>query len=140
MSSFLSILIFELKYRLKRPSYYIYSIIFFFIGLFGMAGEAGALGELSGTLNSSAIANSPIAIYGLLNELNLYIFLFLIAALIGGTTYKDFKYDMYSLLFSYPFNKGPYLLGKFVAGYIVTLSVLFSATLGLIIGTLSTMV
>ena len=42
---------------------------------------------------------------------------------------------MYSLLFSYPFNKGPYLLGKFVAGYIVTLSVLFSATLGLIIGT-----
>ena len=136
MSSFLSILIFELKYRLKRPSYYIYSIIFFFIGLFGMAATAGALGELSGTVNSSAIANSPIAINALLNEWNLYIFLFLIAALIGGTTYKDFKYDMYSLLFSYPFNKGPYLLGKFVAGYIVTLSVLFSATLGMIFGTL----
>ena len=57
--------------------------------------------------------------------MNAFIFAFLIAALIGGTIHKDFKYDIHLLLFSYPFKKGPYLLGKFVAGYIVTLSVLF---------------
>ena len=62
-----------------------------------------------------------------------FIFLFLIAALIGGTIHKDFKYDMHMVLFSYPFSKGPYLIGKFVAGYIITLSVLFSATLGMIL-------
>ena len=67
--------------------------------------------------------------------MNAFIFAFLIAALIGGTIHKDFKYDIHLLLFSYPFKKGPYLLGKFVAGYIVTLSVLLSATLGMILGT-----
>ena len=58
--------------------------------------------------------------------MNAFIFAFLIAALIGGTIHKDFKYDIHLLLFSYPFKKGPYLLGKFVAGYIVTLSATFS--------------
>ena len=100
-----------------------------------MADSAGALGAISGTVNSSTIANSPLAINELLNGMNGFIFLFLIAALIGGTIYKDFRYDMYSLLFSYPFKKGPYLLGKFVAGYLITLSVLLSATLGMIFGT-----
>ena len=100
-----------------------------------MAMMAGAFSELSGTVNSSTIVNSPLAIYGILTEMNFYIFIFLIAALIGGTIYKDFRYDMHSLLFSYPFKKGPYLLGKFVAGYIITLSVLLSATLGMIFGT-----
>ena len=80
----------------------------------------------------STIANSPLAINELLNGMNGFIFLFLIAALIGGTIHKDFKYDMHMVLFSYPFSKGPYLIGKFVAGYIITLSVLFSATLGMI--------
>ena len=135
MSSFLSILIFDLKYWLRRPSYYIYLIIFFALALFLMAASAGALGAISGTVNSSTIANSPLAINGILNGMNGFIFLFLIAALIGGTIHKDFKYDIHLLLFSYPFKKGPYLLGKFVAGYIVTLSVLISATLGMIFGT-----
>ena len=54
--------------------------------------------------------------------------------LIGGTIHKDFKYDIHLLLFSYPFKKG-HILGKFVAGYIVTLSVLLSTTLGMILGT-----
>ena len=101
-----------------------------------MADSAGALGAISGTVNSSTIANSPLAINELLNGMNGFIFLFLIAALIGGTIHKDFKYDMHMVLFSYPFSKGPYLIGKFVAGYIITLSVLFSATLGMIFGTL----
>lgn len=100
-----------------------------------MADSAGALGAISGTVNSSTIANSPLAINGILNAMNSFIFLFLIAALIGGTIHKDFKYDIHLLLFSYPTKKGPYLLGKFVAGYIVTLSVLLSATLGMILGT-----
>ena len=100
-----------------------------------MADSAGALGAISGTVNSSTIANSPLAINSILNSMNAFIFAFLIAALIGGTIHKDFKYDIHLLLFSYPFKKGPYLLGKFVAGYIVTLSVLLSATLGMILGT-----
>ena len=85
MSSFLSILIFELKYWLRRPSYYIYLIFFFGFALFLMADSAGALGAISGTVNSSTIANSPLAINSILNSMNAFIFAFLIAALIGGT-------------------------------------------------------
>ena len=136
MSSFLSILFFELKYWLKRPSYYVYLIGFFLFAGGLMAASSGAFSDFSGTVNSSTIANSPLAINELLNGMNGFIFLFLIAALIGGTIHKDFKYDMHMVLFSYPFSKGPYLIGKFVAGYIITLSVLFSATLGMIFGTL----
>ena len=135
MSSFFSILVFELKHWLKRPSYYVYLIGFFLFAGGVMAVSAGALSDFSGTVNSSTIANSPFAINGILNSMNSIIFAFLIAALIGGTIHKDFKYDIHLLLFSYPFKKGPYLLGKFVAGYIVTLSVLLSATLGMILGT-----
>ena len=58
-----------------------------------MADLAGALGAISGTVNSSTIANSPLAINGILIAMNTFIIVFLIAALIGGTIHKDFKYD-----------------------------------------------
>ena len=135
MGSFFTIFLFELTQWFKRPSYYVYLSVMFFLAMFLMASSAGIFDAISVSVNSATIANSPTAINGLLNSMNVFIF-FLLPALIGGTIYKDFKHEMHSVLFSYPFGTGSYLLGKFLGGYMATMGVLLAATVGIIIGTL----
>jgi ABC-2 type transport system permease protein len=135
MSSFSTIVLFEIKQWFRRPSYYIYLSVMFLLALFLMADSAGIFDAIAVSVNSATLANSPSAINGLLNLMNVFIF-FLLPALMGGTIYKDFKHEMHSVLFSYPFSKSSYLLGKFIAGYTATMGVLLAAALGMIIGTL----
>ncbi|NBW70536.1 MAG: hypothetical protein EBR32_03880 [Bacteroidetes bacterium] len=134
MSSFSTILFFEIKQWFRRPSYYIYLSVIFLLAMFSMASSTGIFDAIAVSVNSATLANSPSAINGLLNSMNVFIF-FLLPALMGGTIYKDFKHEMHSVLFSYPFSKSSYLIGKFFAGYAATMGILLAAALGIMIGT-----
>jgi ABC-2 type transport system permease protein len=113
-----TIFTFELKRWFKNPAFYIYSGIFFLLTLFIMASSLGVFDSFKTTTSSRAISNSPIALNGILNGLTVFIY-FLLPSIIGASVYRDFKYNMHSILFSYPFTKRDYLLGKFFSSFLV---------------------
>jgi len=125
-----SIIKFEIYYRLKRPAYYFYALIFFLTALLSIAGSAGLFGE--GT-SSAVTANSPLNIHSYAVFFN-KLFLFLIPALAGYSIYRDFSSRTDRFLYSYPLKKTEYLAGKFTAGVslivIITLLVLSGLAVG----------
>ncbi|HBQ61129.1 MAG TPA: hypothetical protein DD671_16290, partial [Balneolaceae bacterium] len=133
---FYSIFSFEIRYWLRKPSFYVYAGIMFALSYFVMISAAGIFESLTVSMNTITIVNSPVAINGLLNEMAIILYFFL-PALIGGTIYRDYKHNMHSVLYSYPFKKWEYLLGKFMAGLTVSTFVMMAAALGIILGTIT---
>ena len=68
------------------------------------------------------------------NYLSLLI-LFVLPATLGAAVYRDFKSEMYTLLYAYPITKPAYLAAKFLAAYLVTAAVVLMIGLGFMLGT-----
>lgn len=115
-----TIFTFELKRWFRNPTLYIYVAIFFFLAFFIMASSLGVFDSFKTTTSSRAISNSPIALNGIINGLTVFIY-FLLPSIIGASVYRDFKYNMHSILFSYPFTKWEYLFGKFLSSLLVVI-------------------
>ena len=129
------IFVFEIKSWLRKPLFYIYAGIMFALSLFSMVAAAGMFEGIMASINSVTTVNSAIAINGLLNELTLFIY-FLLPSIVGGTIFKDFKYEMYPITFSYPFRKWEYLFAKFLSGLVITILIMVLCAFALIIGTI----
>ncbi|QOD60848.1 hypothetical protein H9I45_16160 [Polaribacter haliotis] len=123
----------ELKYWFNKPLLYIFIAIFLLISFFIASASAGIFDNISGTMGSSRIVNSPIQIIGIFNELTILI-LFLFPAIIGVSIYRDFKSEMHTILFSYPFTKANYLFAKFFSGVVAVSAIVLVIALGLFIG------
>lgn len=117
-----TIFTFEVKRWLRNPSFYIYCAIFFVLSLLIMGSSLGIFDNFKTTTSSNAMANSPIALNGLLNGLSVFIY-FLMPSIIGASVYRDFKYNMHSILFSYPFTKLDYLMAKFFSSLLVVIAI-----------------
>ena len=124
---FFTIFFNEIKYWFGRPALYIYTMIFLFIALMISGSAAGLFDFLTVTTGSSKIVNSPLGISQLFGALTALI-IFLYPSIIGVAVYRDYKSEMHTILYSYPFTKGEYLLAKFFSGiFIVHFIVLFIA-------------
>ncbi|WP_343330296.1 ABC transporter permease/M1 family aminopeptidase [Polaribacter staleyi] len=123
----------ELKYWFNRPAFYIYISIFFVLAFFLSAASAGFFDSVTATTGSSRIVNSPIGISGLFNALTIFIF-FLFPSIVGVSVYRDFKSEMHTILYSYPFTKANYLFAKFFSAITIVSIIVFSIALGMIIG------
>ncbi|WP_367890027.1 ABC transporter permease [Polaribacter batillariae] len=123
----------ELKYWFNRPVTYIFAAIFFFIAAFLSASSAGIFDSLTVTTGSSKIVNSPMAINDLFNAMAILLF-FLFPSIIGVAVYRDYKSNMHSILYSYPFSKFNYLSAKFLSAFTIVLLIILVAGLGLFIG------
>ena len=123
----------ELAYWFKKPATYIYAAIFFLLALFLSASSAGIFDSISGTTGSSKIVNAPMAINGMFNGLAIFLF-FLFPSIIGASVYRDYKSNMHSILYSYPFTKVNYLSAKFLSSFLVVLLIILVAGFGLFIG------
>lgn len=123
----------ELKYWFKKPMLYIFLTIFFIAALLTSAGIAGAFdGEtIQNTLPKKA--NSPMRIYSIFNTLTVLIF-FLFPAIIGVSIHRDFKSEMHTILYSYPFTKANYLFAKFFSGVTVVCCIVLAVGIGIQIG------
>ena len=97
----------ELKYWFNKPAFYIYLAIFFIIALFFSASSAGVFDFLTVTTGSASIVNSPSGVAGLFNGMSILIF-FLFPSIIGVSVYRDYKSEMHTILYSYPFTKSNY--------------------------------
>ncbi len=123
----------ELKYWFKKPAFYIYLSIFFILALLFSGGAAGIFDSLSVSTGSSSKANSPIGITGLFNGIAVLIFFFL-PSIVGVSTYRDYKSNMHSILYSYPFTKANYLFAKFLSSIVVTIIIILAIGIGMVLG------
>ena len=123
----------ELKYWFNKPIFYVYAVIFLLLSFLISATTAGIWDGITGTTGSSQIVNSPINVNGLFNAFTIFIF-FLFPSIIGVSIYRDFKSEMHTILYSYPFSKADYLFAKFFSGIVVVSVIVFGIAIGMIIG------
>ena len=55
-------------------------------------------------------------------------------SIIGVSVYRDFKSNMHSILYSYPYTKLEYLLAKFLSGLLIVNIIVFTVGLGIACG------
>ncbi|WP_435262091.1 M1 family aminopeptidase [Tenacibaculum sp. nBUS_03] len=123
----------EINYWFKKPAFYIYLAIFFIIATLFAGGTAGFFDSMSGSVGGSKIVNSPIGIYGMFAGTAQLIF-FLFPSIIGVTIFRDYKSEMHSILYSYPFTKASYLFAKFLSGLLIVSLIVLVIGLGVVIG------
>ncbi len=130
---FFTIFKYELSYWFKKPTTYIYAGIFFLLAILLSASSAGVFDGLTVTTGASKIVNSPMAINEMFNAMAIFLF-FLFPSIIGLSVYRDYKSEMHSILYSYPFSKTSYLSAKFLSAFLVVLFIIFVTGIGLFIG------
>ncbi|WP_298883473.1 M1 family aminopeptidase [uncultured Polaribacter sp.] len=123
----------ELKYWFNKPAFYIYIGIFLILAFFLSAASAGFFDSVTATTGSSRIVNSPIGVNNLFGALTIFIF-FLFPSIVGVSVFRDFKSEMHTILYSYPFTKANYLFAKFFSSIVIVSIIVFSIALGMIIG------
>ncbi|MGM0636127.1 MAG: ABC transporter permease/M1 family aminopeptidase [Bacteroidota bacterium] len=132
---FAKIFKFEFLYWLKNPLFYIYAVIFYLISGLIMAADIGVFDGNTASVVGINIRNSAYAIAGILSGMSILIY-FILPSIVGSSIYKDYKYDMHNVLFSYPFKKSAYLFGKFLSSISVVLILMFVVALGIISATI----
>ncbi len=123
----------EIKYWFKRPAFYIYMAIFFGLSMLIAAGAAGIFDSVTVTTGSANIVNSPIGVMSTINGLATLI-IFLFPSIIGVSIYRDYKSEMHTILYSYPFSKANYLFAKFFSGVFIVSLVVLGIALGMFLG------
>ena len=126
MYMFREFLSFELRFRMKSISTWVYFLIWFLFAFLSVASES--FGPV-GNSNGKVLLNGPYAIT--LNDQFACLFgMIIIAAIFGTSILRDFQRDTYQILFTKPVSKFAYLGGRW-AGSLVTTVLVFS---GLLIG------
>ena len=128
---FKTIFSFELKRWFKNPSLYIYFALFFLLSFLFSGISFGFFDSITAARSTNAYANSPIALNGFVNGMN-YLIYFLLPIFVGSAVYRDFRYNMHTILFSYPFTKIDYIGGKFLSSLLVVVIITLSIVLGIV--------
>lgn len=131
---FSTIYYFEVRRWLTNPTFYVYFAIFFGLALFTMAASLGVFDGVTVTTSSPVYVNSPLAINALISGLSTFVY-FILPTVIGGAIYRDFRYNVHTILFSYPLTKLSYLSAKFFSALTVTVLITLSIALAFIVAT-----
>ena len=124
-----SIFLFEVRYHLKQPLFWVFTFV---LGLFAfllMSSDAVQLGGGAG----SVYRNAPIVILTLMAVLTLIGMLFS-TAFVATAVYRDFEHNIHHLFFSKPIRKFDYLVGRFSGSLLITVLLFFGPALGLLLG------
>jgi ABC-2 type transport system permease protein len=118
---------FEMRFRMKSVSTWVYFLLWFTFAFLSVASES--FGPV-GNSNGKVLLNGPWA--NTLNDLGSCLFgVIVIAAIFGTSVLRDFQRDTVQILFTKPFSKFSYLAGRWAGSFVTTIFV-FS---GLIFGT-----
>jgi hypothetical protein len=120
---------FEIAYRLRRVSTYVYFAIWFFMAFFSVSVRQFGPGSIGGKV----FVNSPFTIADVMSTLSIF-GLVVMAAIFGTSVYRDFEQDTYQTFFTTPIKKRDYLGGRFLGSLLVTLLTFSGLVFGLIIG------
>lgn len=132
---FSSIFKFELRRWVKNPAFYIYGALFFTFAIFSMGTNLGVFDQATSTTSNPVYANSPMSVSGMLNALSIFVY-FVLPTIVGGAIYRDFRYDVHHVLYSYSLDKTSYLAAKFLSGLCVTILIVCMTTVGFLVAQL----
>ena len=133
MAMFLEFFTFELRYRLKSISTYVYFLIWFAFSFLSVASESfGPVGNSNGKVFlNGAYANSY-------NDLGASLFgVIVIAAIFGTSILRDFQRDTFQILFTKPVSKFAYLGGRWAGSFVTTVFAFSGMMFGTFFGTLA---
>ena len=131
LSQFREFFTFELKFRAKSISTYVYFLCWFAFSFFSIASES--FGPV-GNSNGKVLLNGPYA--NTLNDIGASLFgVIIIAAIFGTSILRDFQRDTYQMLFTKPISKGAYLGGRWAGSFVTTVFAFSGMIVGTWIGT-----
>ncbi len=130
MTLFWEFFLFELKYRLKSLSTYVYFAMWFLLSYFAIAAE-----DFINTGNGKQLLNGPFS------TSILYIFFTLfgtivIAAIFGTSALRDFQRDTLQLVFTKPITRFAYLGGRWAGSFVTCVFAFSGMVWGETVGTL----
>jgi ABC-2 type transport system permease protein len=130
-----SIFTFEVRRLLRSLSTYIYFFVLLVVTFFVALMVGGAFPDVKFNMGGEKIyANSPLVIDAFFGQINNYIGLIILVAIVGNAVLKDFKYNTYSMIFTTPVSRFSYLSGRFSASMFIALLVLTGPAFGMILG------
>ena len=131
MKMFWEFFTFELKFRFKSPSTYIYFAAWFALNVFDIAAENfGPIG------NGKVLLNGPYA--NSFIDINVSFFgLIVVAAIFGTSILRDFQRDTVQILFTKPISKLAYLGGRWAGSFVATVFAFSGLLFGEFFGTLA---
>src|SRR5271154_1876808 len=131
MYMFREFFLFELRFRIKSISTWVYFLIWFTFAFLSVASES--FGPV-GNSNGKVLLNGPYA--NTLNDLGSCLFgVIVIAAIFGTSILRDFQRDTYQILFTKPVSKFAYLGGRWAGSFVTTVLVFSGLMLGGYLGT-----
>src|ERR1700748_2671566 len=123
---FSQIFLFEIRYRLRRPAFYIY-----FLAIFSFSLVAFGFGKF-GTAEKE-VFNSAHMLSGFCATMS--IFLMLVSSAIMGTPlYRDLEYNTKEYYLSYPITKAGYFWGRYLGSFVFVLLIGAGVVLGARVG------
>jgi ABC-2 type transport system permease protein len=131
MALFWEFFSFEIKFRFKSLSTYVYFLVWLTFSFLCVASESfGPIGNSNGKvlLNSAysnAYNNIGAALFGII----------IIAAIFGTSVLRDFQRDTYQILFTQPISKFAYLGGRWAGSFVTTVFAFSGMMLGTYFGT-----
>jgi len=131
MALFWEFFTFELRYRFKSLSTYVYFLLWLMFSFLSVASENfGPIGNSNGkVLLNSAYANA-------FNDLGASLFgVIVIAAIFGTAILRDFQRDTYQILFTQPISKFAYLGGRWAGSFVTTVFAFSGMVFGTFLGT-----
>src|SRR6202163_2833624 len=131
MALFWEFFTFELKFRLKSLSTYVYFALWLTFSFLSVASENfGPIGNRNGKI----LLNSPYA--NAFNDFGAALFgIIVIAAIFGTSILRDIQRDTYQILFTKPISKFAYLGGRWAGSFVTTVFAFSGLLAGAYLGT-----
>jgi hypothetical protein len=131
MTMFWEFFTFEIKFRFKSLSTYVYFLIWFTFSFLCVASESfGPIGNTNGKI----LLNGPYA--NIYNDIGISFFgVIVIAAIFGTSILRDFQRDTIQILFTKPVSKFAYLGGRLAGSFVTTVFAFSGLLFGEFIGT-----
>ena len=131
MALFWEFFTFELKFRFKSLSTYVYFVLWLAFSFLCVASES--FGPI-GNGNGKVLLNGPYA--NTFNDMFAAFFgIIVIAAIFGTSILRDFQRDTYQILFTQPISKFAYLGGRWAGSFVATLFAFSGIVFGTFLGT-----
>src|ERR1017187_2295385 len=131
MAMFWEFFSFELRFRIKSVSTYVYFLVWFAFSFLCVASES--FGPV-GNSNGKVLLNGPYA--NSYNDFGSCLFgIIIIAAIFGTSILRDFQRDTYQILFTKPISKFAYLGGRWAGSLVTTVFAFSGMMLGTYLGT-----
>jgi ABC-2 type transport system permease protein len=133
MAMFWEFFSFELRFRAKSLSTYVYFVIWLAFSFFCVASES--FGPVANT-NGKILLNGPWA-NSIQDAYALLFGIIIVAAIFGTSILRDFQRDTYQILFTKPISKLAYLGGRWAGSFVTTVFAFSGLMVGTFLGTLA---